>query len=91
MYFLSRYTSKKQSDGTLVVYAILLDVPSPPSVTLGAPSTGSSTKVSLLGFKDPLKWAPAPGKGGITVSVPSLGVSKLPTPWAWVLKLEGLN
>jgi alpha-L-fucosidase len=78
------YTQK----GT-TVYAILLSWPANNQVVLTQPITTSSTSVSMLGF-GPLKWMSGP-KGTLVVTLPSVPISQLPNPHAWVLQLNNVQ
>jgi alpha-L-fucosidase len=78
------YTQK----GT-TVYAILLSWPANNQVVLTQPITTSSTSVSMLGF-GPLKWMSGP-KGTLLVTLPSVPISQLPNPHAWVLQLNNVQ
>lgn len=83
------YTSKKSASGT-TVYAISLAWPQDNLLTLAAATATSQTTVSMLGYKEPLKWTSLGPSGGIVVSIPSISVDQLPCEWAWVFKLDNL-
>ncbi|KAI8492642.1 Tissue alpha-L-fucosidase [Branchiostoma belcheri] len=78
------YTSKGDN-----VYAIVLDWPTTGQLTLGAPRSSSATKVTMLGWPTPLKWAPG-WSGGIQIQMPTAAPSQLPCQWAWVLQMQGV-
>ncbi|KAK7491267.1 hypothetical protein BaRGS_00017538 [Batillaria attramentaria] len=83
------YTSKKQTNGTSV-YAILLKWPTGQSLTLGAPSVSSQTRVSLLGYSGaPFKFSGQTTQG-VTITIPAIPFTSMPCQWAWVMKLENL-
>ncbi|XP_052780779.1 alpha-L-fucosidase-like isoform X3 [Mya arenaria] len=81
------YTSKKNTDGGLDVYAILLNFPDPGQFVLGAPTASPDTKVTLLGYSDPLTWK---GSKGISITIPAIPFNRMPCQYAWVLKLTNL-
>ncbi|XP_052223787.1 alpha-L-fucosidase-like isoform X2 [Dreissena polymorpha] len=85
------YTSKKNSQGSLDVFAILLQWPDPGNFFLGSPTPTQNTEVTLLGYDTPIKWtASAAHAQGITVLIPAIPFNKMPCNYAWVLKLENL-
>jgi len=45
----------------------------------------------MLGYQGEFAWKPAGDKGGIIVTFPAIPVNKLPSKWAWVLKLENIK
>lgn len=81
-----RYTSKPDS-----VYAIVLKWPSTDHFTLGAPVPSNYTQVTMLGYERKFVWKPATDKGGLIVTLPAIPVNKLPSQWAWVLKLRNVK
>ena len=86
-----RYTSKKTSAGTTMVYAIVLEWPKTSTLSLGAPKVGTGTSVSLVGSGGAdLTFKARPG-GGIDITMPSVNFSDLPCKWAWVLQMAGLE
>ena len=48
------------------------------------------TQVTMLGYEGKFVWKPAGEKGGMTVTLPAIPVNKIPSEWAWVLKLENV-
>jgi len=93
------YTKKDTSDGKTVVYAIVLEWPATGSLLLGAPVPTSSTIITMLGLRSAntqFKWA-----GGVdfrtgdidamTIEFPPIPINKLPSTYAWVLKMENLG
>lgn len=93
------YTSKED-----VVYVSVLRWPKNDLLFLESLELSPSGRVTMLGLPDeqPLKWVPrrsieyfddfemnSTAKSGTTVLFPQLTPDKLPTPWAWVLKVEG--
>ncbi|ELW47616.1 tissue alpha-L-fucosidase [Tupaia chinensis] len=79
------YTSKG-----LAVYAIFMHWPENGVLTLEAPITTSTTKVTMLGVQGPLKWTVGL-KGGLLVSLPRWAPSALPVEFAWTVKLTGVK
>ena len=73
------------------MYAIVLEWPATTYLTLGAPVATEHTTVTMLGYEGKFDWKPASDKGGIIVTVPAIPVNKLPSKWAWVLKLENIE
>lgn len=73
-----------------IVYAILLQFPSNQKVVLGAPTTSSSTKVSLLGFEGIINWSPTASGAGLTINLLPMSPVNAPCQWAWVFKLENV-
>jgi hypothetical protein len=90
-YLLNRYTSRKNIDGSLVVYAILLSWPDEPVLILGAPIPSPVTVVSLLGFPDIFSWNFGPENKGIYIEIPTISWHLMPCDWAWTLKLTYLE
>ncbi|XP_052223783.1 alpha-L-fucosidase-like [Dreissena polymorpha] len=85
------YTSKKNSQGSLDVFAILLQWPDPGKFYLGSPTATQNTTITLLGYDTPIKWtASAEYAQGITVMIPAIPFNKMPCNYAWVLKLQNL-
>lgn len=78
-----RYTA-----GGHAVYAIALQWPGR-ELVLEAPRAGKETTVSLLGYSAPLHWS---SKGGrILIETPSAGPEELPSSYAYVFKLAGVE
>ncbi|KAH3796504.1 hypothetical protein DPMN_150073 [Dreissena polymorpha] len=85
------YTSKKNSQGSLDVFAILLHWPDPGKFYLSSPTPTQNTTVTLLGYDTPIKWtASAAHAQGITVLIPAIPFNKMPCNYAWVLKMQNL-
>lgn len=80
------YTSKPSA-----VYAIVLEWPSTEQLTLGAPISTEETQVTMLGYEGKIVWKPASVKGGLIVMMPGVPVNRLPSQWAWVLKLQNVE
>ncbi|KAL9983927.1 hypothetical protein ACROYT_G006173 [Oculina patagonica] len=80
------YTSKADA-----VYAIVLEWPATDQLTLGAPMSSNYTQVTMLGYDGKFVWKPAGDKGGMIVNFPAIAINKLPSKWAWVLKLENIK
>ena len=49
------------------------------------------TTITMLGYEEKFDWKPASDKGGIIVTFPPIPINKLPSKWAWVLKLENIK
>ena len=85
-----RYTSKKSFSG-VSVYAISLAWPKYGELILGAVRGTAQTTVTMLGYKDSLKWdSRAPAKG-IVVHVPAIHENEMPCKWAWTFKLDNVE
>ncbi|XP_053254772.1 tissue alpha-L-fucosidase isoform X2 [Podarcis raffonei] len=78
------YTSKGAT-----VYAIFLTWPESSVLILPSPVSSATTKVTMLGFSEPLKWQVAPDKG-LKIMLPSAVPSLLPLQHGWTLKLVGV-
>ena len=85
-----RYTSSKDNQ---YVYASLLVWPkNSTEVTLGAPVSSSSTRVTLLGSDgSPLMWKSGGASSGIIIDVSSVKIYALASDWTWVFKLENVG
>lgn len=70
------------------MYAIVLEWPTTDQLTLGAPISTEDIQINMLGYDEKFVWKPATKKGGIIVTMPAIPVNKLPSKWAWVLKLR---
>nr|XP_006012134.1 PREDICTED: plasma alpha-L-fucosidase [Latimeria chalumnae] len=82
------YTARPEE---AAVYAIFLHWPTTGYLTLGEPSASAGTsKVTLIGYSDPLKWLSL-GSKGMVVILPQLTLSQLPCQWGWALRLTGIN
>jgi len=80
------YTSKADA-----VYAVVLEWPATTNLTLVNPVATNHTTITMLGYEGEFDWKPAGDKGGIIVIFPDIPVNKLPSKWAWVLKLENIK
>ena len=69
----------------------MLEWPAQNILTLGAPQPTSNTKISMLGYDDSFLWNKHSSSGGIDIIFPFIPPNKLPSTWAWVLKLENLS
>ena len=78
----------QKQDGVEIVYATVLQWPFDNKVILGAAKATSKTKVTMLGY-GPLSWMAT--KSNLMVYMPSVPFTKLPSIWAWTLKLEYLS
>ncbi|XP_060572931.1 alpha-L-fucosidase-like isoform X1 [Ruditapes philippinarum] len=86
------YTAKKPAAGGMNVYALVLKWPSPGDFYLASPTIGTNTKVTLLGYDDPIACRKAPGtkNNGIILTIPAIPFNKMPCDYAWVFKMENL-
>jgi len=82
------YNPQKKED--TVVYAFVLNWPADNQLKLAAVKPTEQTKVSMLGYNGTLTFKPLK-PSGITVDFSSLQWTRLPTLWAWTLKLENLE
>jgi len=78
-----RYTAKGDA-----VYAICLAWPGD-ELVLAAPKPGPNTKVTLVGWSEPLKWRSENGK--MHIEVPQLPPNKVPCRYAYCFKLTGVK
>lgn len=85
-FLITRYTLKNET-----VYAIVLEWPSSDHLNLGAPVSTADTQVTMLGYDGKFLWEPAGEKGGMVIVFPPIAVNKIPSKWAWVLKLENIK
>lgn len=84
------YTAQKSSAGGWDVYASVLSWPKGNVLTLGAPKATSQTHVSMLGMSGLFDWQKGES-GGIDITIPSIPIDKIPSTFAWVIKLENLG
>lgn len=91
------YTSKPgQPPAGPTVYAFVLKWPRGSNLTLGALELTDGANITMLGVPD-LRLSSAVrkntesggGTAALVVTLPPLTPDILPTPWAWVLKVEG--
>jgi alpha-L-fucosidase len=75
------YTTSTKTGG---VYAMLLDWPSTYTVTLGALKGMKATSITLMGYKEELKFQDV--ANGVEVMLPFLPLDT-PLKWAWTLKI----
>lgn len=71
-----------------VVYAILPKLPEGKFVLKNI-KANSNTKVSLLGYKDKLKWKQ--NGSNLEVYFPVISINSIPCQYAWTLKLENVD
>ncbi len=81
------YTRAKDSSA---VYAIMLVWPDDDQLHLKFPQPQTSTKVTWLGYADPIEWKKG-SSGGITLTLPKVSMTKIPCQYAWVFKMTGLE
>lgn len=84
-----RYTTKKEANGT-AVYGIVTTWPQDNKLLLGLPVTTATTKVTMLGVKEPLKWSIYKNVA-MLVEFPLFPPNEMPCKWAWVIKMENLK
>jgi alpha-L-fucosidase len=85
----NRYTTKKQGSGT-VVYGIVTSWPEDNVLVLGLPVPTATTRVTMVGVRDPLKWSMIKDVA-MVVEMPYLRPNEMPCQWAWVIKMENLK
>jgi len=99
------YTSKLRTVGNLpisriynpqekantVVYAFVLKWPDDNQLELASPKPTAQTKVTLLGYNRTVLTVKPLQPSGMTVDLSSVQWTRLPSLWAWVLKLEYLE
>ena len=90
-YLINRYISRKNIDGSLVVYSILLSWPKEPVLILGAPIPSPVTVVIILGFPNVFIWNFGPENKGIYIEIPTISWHLMPSDWAWTLTLTYLE
>ncbi|XP_070194986.1 alpha-L-fucosidase-like isoform X1 [Littorina saxatilis] len=79
----------KDSGASKDVYAFVLKWPTDGTLTLGAPTPGSTTVVTLLGYTGSFDYS-ATGARGMTIKVPTIGFDSMPCQWAWTFKLTSI-
>uniref|UniRef100_V5HEY6 Putative alpha-L-fucosidase n=1 Tax=Ixodes ricinus TaxID=34613 RepID=V5HEY6_IXORI len=87
------YTANKDMDA---VYMFVLKWPKANKLTLETLELSPGAKITMLGFKGAqFEWhynkrgKSATTSRKLTIELPSLTPDLLPTPWAWVLKIQG--
>ena len=81
------YTSKDN-----IAYAIMLQWPRGNTLELMAPVADTAlTKVAMLGLSVDIEWKQGTGGKGMVVQMPQVPITKLPSDWAWVLKLSNVH
>ena len=79
------------SKDSATIYAIFLTWPSTGYLDLSSPSGSSATQISLLGYKGrELTWQLNGDGAGIHVNLSSVTFTKIPSPYAWVLKITNV-
>jgi hypothetical protein len=89
--FVKQVHIKKNIDGSLVVYAILLSWPEQPVQKLGVPIPSPVTVVSMLGFPNVINWNFGPENKGIYIEILTISWHLMPCDWAWTLTLTYLE
>ena len=82
-----RYTTRPQGKA---VYAILTFWPENNQIILGSPVTTTKTRITMLGLQTTLKWSLYMNKF-LVIELPTLPINKMPSQWAWALKMENLK
>ncbi|KAK7499558.1 hypothetical protein BaRGS_00009210 [Batillaria attramentaria] len=82
------YTTRNMS-GQKVVYAFVLKWPTGGALTLGAPIPGSTSTVSLLGYKGYLDYKKTDPQG-MVITIPTIDFMDMPCQWAWTFKLTSI-
>lgn len=77
------------TDGSVDVYAIVLEWDSNATITLGAPKPSENTEITLLGSSIPLKWTISNKQ--VVIRLPALQTVPAAQEWAYVLKLTQLT
>ncbi|XP_075741197.1 tissue alpha-L-fucosidase-like [Rhipicephalus microplus] len=90
------YTSKPgvQASAGSTVYAFILKWPRGSNLTLGALELTQGANITMLGVPNlrlsSVAQKNSSGARALVVTLPPLTPDILPTPWAWVLKVEGV-
>ncbi|KAL3187999.1 hypothetical protein MRX96_024346 [Rhipicephalus microplus] len=90
------YTSKPgvQASARSTVYAFILKWPRGCNLTLGALELTQGANITMLGVPNlrlsSVAQKNSSGARALVVTLPPLTPDILPTPWAWVLKVEGV-
>ncbi|XP_067936579.1 alpha-L-fucosidase-like [Watersipora subatra] len=89
------YTQKKSNSSSsgYSVYAFVLEWPENNKLTLGAPIATPTTIISMLGYSGVnqyFEYSRSDG-AGLVVNFPYIPPNKLPSFYAWVLKLDNLG
>ena len=70
----------------------MLQWPSDNTLELMAPVADTGlTKVAMLGLDMDIEWKQGAGGKGMVVQMPQIPITKLPSDWAWVLKLSNVH
>ncbi|KAK2170679.1 hypothetical protein LSH36_1g12005 [Paralvinella palmiformis] len=83
------YTSKKNSAGSVDVYAITLAWPNKGLLRLGAATATAQTQVTLLGYPEPVNYKQE--SSGLLIYAPLIPTSVMPCQWGWTFKLTNLK
>ncbi|XP_067936577.1 alpha-L-fucosidase-like [Watersipora subatra] len=90
------YTQKKSNSSSsgYSVYAFILEWPENNKLTLGSPIATPTTTISMLGYSDVnqhFEYSRRRDGAGLVVKFPYIPPNKLPSFYAWVLKLDNLG
>lgn len=73
------------------VYAFILDWPADNTLKLGSPVSTDKTTVSMLGYTGkPFTFSGYSNAAGMVIKFPFIPPNKLPSYYAWVLRLDNL-
>ncbi|XP_067936934.1 alpha-L-fucosidase-like [Watersipora subatra] len=89
------YTQKKSNSSSsgYSVYAFVLEWPENNKLTLGSPIATPTTTINMLGYSDVNQfiYSRRSDGAGLVVKFPYIPPNKLPSFYAWVLKLDNLG
>ncbi|KAH6943957.1 hypothetical protein HPB50_000911 [Hyalomma asiaticum] len=83
------YTQSVTEDHGQAVYVFVLEWPSQNLLQLASLHMGAGSRVVLLGAEEEPITVVKQTALRLTLALPALTVDRLPTPWAWVLRVTG--
>lgn len=83
------YTQGVIEDGEQAVYVFVLEWPSQSILHLASLRLGVGSRVVMLGAEEEPIQVVEQSTLRLTLALPDLTVNRLPTPWAWVLRVTG--
>ncbi|KAH7983805.1 hypothetical protein HPB52_014566 [Rhipicephalus sanguineus] len=83
------YTQGVTKDGEKAVYVFILEWPSQSVLHLASLRLGAGSRVVLLGAEEEPVTVVEQSTLRLTLALPNLTMDRLPTPWAWVLRVTG--